>query len=204
MLKTILPILAVLLIGCESSQQSLSIRRDHSDQKFTASFDRAYFSQAIDGQLDVILLSDGAGDAAVDRPLTTRDDKSVRQVVHMRVLWQHPRGLKIDNPSSSNAMVKWHVVASPSDRLTYSGSCWTRVSIDDDEAEFDIRNASVAISQMVGQIDDPLKRASFAGDIIATRSDATVRSYLEELATLDRRDDATANLGPPARGNQTP
>ncbi len=192
--KIVIPsLLALMAVGCESSsKQALHIHRDHSDQKFTANFDRVYFSQAIDGQLDVILLADGAGDASVDRPLTTKDDQSVRQVVHMRVLWQHPRGLRIDNPSASNGMINWHVVASPSDRLTYSGSCWVRVSVDGDEAELDIRNANVAIRQMVGHIDDPLKRATIAGEVIARRSDATVRSYLEELATLARRDEATA------------
>jgi hypothetical protein len=197
-----LPIL--LALGCESSRQALDVRRDHSDQRYTAHFDRAYFSQAADGQLDVILLSDPAHNAAVDRPLAQGDRDGVRQVVHVRVIWSDPRALRLDNPSSSNAMIQWHVVAGASDRLTYAGSCWVRADVDDDEAELDIRNAVVAIRDVVGQVDDPLKRATLEGSVTATRNDGIVRTYLSELATLPVKDLQTALSGPPARAPMTP
>ena len=202
--QLILPLLATIgLAGCASSQ-SVEIKRDHSEQAFTATFDRAFYSQAVDGQLDVILIANGANDSAVDKPLATTSEKSVRQVVHLRVLWQKPRGYRIDNPSANNATITWHVVAGPNDRLTYTGAGWARVSIDDGEADLDIRNATLTIARVVGQIEDPLKRATFAGEVTAKRSDAAVRSYLDEIASYTQSDSATALSGPPARGQAIP
>jgi uncharacterized protein YcfL len=189
--------LAALLTGCSASQPSLLVQRAESDQSYNATFDRAYFAQAADGQVDVVLLSDGQGPSPeVDRPLKTSGDQTVRQVVHLRVLWSNPRGIRLDNPSASNAMVDWHIIASPRDRLTYTGSAWAKVSVDGDEATMDIRNATVVIRNVIGNCDDPLKRANLSGEVIAKRADATVRSYLDELAQFDRTDASTAQATP--------
>ncbi len=194
----------LLLTGCASTQQSLNVHREYSEEQFTATFDRAFFSKATDGQLDVILITDGPGNAAINQPLAMTRGRSVRQVVHMRVLWQSPRDTRVDNPSANNAVITWHVVASANDRLTYTGAAWARVSVDEEEADLDIRRATIAISSMTGSIDDPLKRATIDGMITARRADATVRSYLDELASLGEPSAATALTGPPARGGPIP
>jgi hypothetical protein len=110
------------------------------------------------------------------------------------VLWTNPRGIRLDNPSASNAMVTWHVIASDQDRLAYAGSAWTKVSVDGNEATLDIRNADVAIRQIVGGCEDPLKRAKLTGEVVATRADKTVKSYLDEIAGLEKSQ-ATALSG---------
>jgi hypothetical protein len=153
--------------------------------------------------MDVILLADGAGKSTVGQPLPTQAQQSVRQVVHIRVLWQKPGGVRLDNPSATNAMIDWHVIASPRDRLTYFGSCWAYADIDGNEAELDIRNATLSISQVEGAIDDPLKRASVSGFVTLRRADATVKSYLTELSALRSVPPATTP-GPPARGETVP
>jgi hypothetical protein len=160
-LKT-LPLLSLaLLAGCAAAPPSLNVQRDQSTEKFVAKFDRAYYSTASDGQVNLILIADGAGAlATIDRPLETSTASSVRQIVHVRVLWQQSRAMRLDNPSAANAAVQWHVIASPDDRITYAGSAWAALSASGDEAEFDLRNASVSIAQVVGQISDPLKRAT--------------------------------------------
>lgn len=196
-------LVGLLLCGCASDRPALQVHRAYSNDRFTATFDRAYFSQSMDGQMDVILLSDGAGQASVDQPLPTQAEQSVRQVVHVRVLWQKPGGLRLDNPSATNAMIDWHVIASPHDRLTYSGSCWAYADVDGDQAELDIRNATLSIAQVEGAMDDPLKRASVSGQITLKRADATVKSYLTELSALRPQQRVTLP-GPPARGVSTP
>ena len=178
-------VLLTLLSGCSANQPALTVQRDRSAEKFISRFDRAYFSQASDGQLNVVLITDGAGAlATIDRPLETGTTASVRQIVLLRVLWQQTRGLRLDNPSASNATVQWHVISSPDDRVTYTGSGWVQAQIDGDEAEIDLRNANVSIAQIVGNINDPLKRATLDGVLTAKRSDLAVKSYLDELADL--------------------
>jgi hypothetical protein len=200
-----LTLAAALLTGCSASQPSLLVQRAGTDTSYSANFDRAYFSQANDGQVDVVLLSDGRGPSEeVDRPLQTSADHTVRQVVHLRVLWANPRGIRLDNPSASNSMVEWHVIASPVDRLTYAGSAWAKVDIDGDEAKLDIRNASVAIRRIVGACDDPLKRANLSGTVTAKRADATVRSYLDEIVRLGENSEATAQAGSMHRSPSMP
>ncbi|HEX8339319.1 MAG TPA: hypothetical protein VF624_00270 [Tepidisphaeraceae bacterium] len=196
-------VLATLIAGCSASTgPSLMVQKAESDTAYSAQFDRAYFTQTANGQVDVVLLSDGQGPSPeVDRPLQTSTDKTVRQIVHLRVLWANPRGIRLDNPSASNAMLTWHVLASATDRVAYTGSAWTKVSVDGNEATLDIRNASVAVHKIVGGCDDPLKRASLSGEIVARRADATVRSYLNEISNLEKTE-STALL--PSRAPVTP
>lgn len=191
-------------IGCSSSGSALNVNSENSGTSYVANFNRAYFTEARDGQMDLVLLSDDLGtDATIDRPLTTRDDRRVKQIVHIRILWAPTRGLTQENPSANNAMISWHVVASPDDRLTYSGNCWARAKVDGDEATIDLERATVSISQIVGHVSDPLKRAKIDGEIVARRSDSTVRSYIDELALLSTTN-ATALSGPPTRTAPTP
>lgn len=195
---------ALSSFGCSSSGTALNVNSENTGESYVANFNRAYFTQERDGQMDLVLLSDDVGtDATIDRPLTTRGDRRVKQIVHLRILWAPTRGLTQENPSANNAMISWHVVASPNDRLTYSGNCWARAKISGDDATIDLRRATVSISQIVGHVSDPLKRAKIDGEIVARRSDSTVRSYIEELASLSASN-ATALSGPPTRSATTP
>lgn len=190
--------------GCSSSAQTVQLRRDHSDQIFLARFDRAFYTETPDGQLEVILVSDGHSESAINKPLSTASDQSVRQIVHMKVLWKKPRGYRIDNPAATNSTLTWYVIAGPDDRLIYTGSAWTRVNRDQDSVELDVRNATLTIHRIVGQIEDPLKRATFEGTLVARRSETAVRSFLEELAGYRSTDSRTVLSNPPAGKAPTP
>jgi hypothetical protein len=194
--------LTLMALGCAASGPSLEVTRE-GGEAYVANFDRAIFSRSADGQLDLILLAHGAGgEATVDRPLQTRTDRAIEQIVHVRVLWQHTRNVRLDNPSASNAMIEWHIRASPEDRVTYSGACWASIDVEGDEAEVELRRATVTISHVNGKLHDPLKRAMLEGEFVAMRSDATVQSYLEELAARHR--DRAALSGPPVRSAVNP
>ena len=195
---------AAALAGCTAASPTLLVQRAETGASYDAKFDRAYFSQSADGQIDVVLLSDGQGASpAVDRPLETSDRQTVRQVVHLRVLWSNPRGIRLDNPSASNATIDWHVIVSPKDRVSYTGAAWAKADIDGDVAELDIRNATVSISQLSGHTDDPLKRASLSGTFTARRAEATVQSYIDEIARFERSD-PTENGSPMQRAPNVP
>ncbi len=173
--------------GCASEQPSLSVRSDQTDAQYVATFDRALFTQAGDGQVDLILISGAPGkDASVELPLQANHKQSVQQVVHMRVLWAPRKSIRIDSPSASNASIDWHVIAGATDHLSYTGSCWAKVDIDGDEAEVDLRNATITVRHVTGNVTDPLKRAKLEGSFVATRADSAVRTYMSELATLDQ------------------
>lgn len=190
-------LIGLALAGCANETPSLSVRSEQTDAQYVAQFDRALFTQSSDGQVDLILLAGAPGaDAQIGSPLQARAGQSVQQVVHLRVLWAPRKSIRIDSPSASNTTVHWHVIADRNDRLTYSGACWTRVKIDGDEAEVDLRNATISISSVNGNIADPLKRARLEGKFTARRSDSAVRSYLGELATLERASPRTAMANP--------
>ncbi|MGN6504598.1 MAG: hypothetical protein ACTHM6_03445 [Tepidisphaeraceae bacterium] len=193
--------LGTLLVGgCASDDgvAQLNVHGAQSDDQYVDTFDRALFTQTRDGQVDLLLLS-GGDSFQQNQPLISSDTRAinpgVRQVVHLRVLWEPTRTIHLDSPSASNAFVDWHVIAGPNDRVTYNGSCWAMVKIDGNEASIDLRNASVSVSQVLGDAKDPLKRANLSGKFTATRSDAVVRSYLSELASLDHTT-ATAQVTP--------
>lgn len=191
--------------GCagHESAAELNVHRDSSDVDYTATFDRAMFAQSPAGQVDIILLQTSGGEPSVDHPLSSDGDHGVKQIVHMKVLWNPTRTIRLDSPSASNAFIDWHVMAGESNRVTYNGSCWAMVSTRGDTASIDLRNATVTISQIVGKMQDPLKRAQLSGVITAQRCDGVVQSYLTELAALDHKT-ATALSGPTARAQTTP
>lgn len=176
-----LPLLAALAFtGCSSDDgmARLNVRQNATDEKFVASFERAMFTQT-GGQTDVVLLSGTGQSAAADGAIA--NSNSARQVVHIKVLWQPTRTIRVDSPSAGNAMIDWQVIAGDSDRVSYAGSCWAKVSVDGDEATIDVRQANVSVKQVTGRMTDPLKHATIDGVFVAKRSDATVRSYISDL-----------------------
>lgn len=189
-----LAVIALGLTGCaaDDGMAHLSVQKSASDDQFVASFDRALFTESPGGVTDLVLLS--------GEQLPTSPDaagRAVRQVVHVRVLWNPTRTIRLDSPSAGNAMVDWTISAGDTDRVTYTGSCWARVSVDGDEADVDLREATVSVRQVKGQMADPLQRAKLSGKFVAKRSDATVRTYVEEIAASARRSE-TAALPRPA------
>lgn len=192
-LLTLTLLLAALTTGCATESPTISVRSEQNDAQYVAHFDRAIFSQATDGQVDLVLIAGAPGkDANIEMPLQASRTQAVQQVVHMRVLWAPRKSIRIDSPSASNTTVNWHVIAGSNDHLTYSGACWAKVDIDGDEAEVDLRNATITISSVSGNVADPLKRATLEGKFVATRSDSAVRTFLSELAALDQKSNSTA------------
>ena len=176
-------LLLFALTGCASTDGTarLNVRGGPDDANYTTTFDRAYFAES-GGATDLILRTgdaDGAGPA-------------VRQVVHLRVLWQPTKTIRVDSPSAANAMIEWSVVADDRDRLTYAGNCWANVSVDGNTATVDLRDAEVSVRKVVGQVNDPLRHARLAGRFTAVRSDVSVRASLDELAALDATGPAAA------------
>ena len=159
----------------DAGTASLNVRRAAGGEQFTADFERALFTDIGDGQTDLVLLSGSpsVGDAA--------GGPTVQQAVHVRVLWQPTRTIRVDSPSAGNAMVEWVVSAGDADRVVYAGSCWAKVNIDGDEATVDLREGDLTVRQRQGRVADPLQRAKLNGKFVAKRSDATVRAYVADM-----------------------
>ena len=170
-----LSLIALALTGCSSTPEtgtaSLNVRRASGGEQFTADFDRALFSNTIDGQTDLVLLRDTPAGSG----------PGVQQAVHVTVFWQPTRTIRLDSPSAGNAMIDWVVSAGDTDKIVYGGSCWARVSIDGDEAAVDLREADVTVRQRTGRLADPLTRAKLAGKFVAKRADAVVKAYVDDI-----------------------
>jgi len=193
------------LAGCshDNAAAMLDVHRDHAGVDYTAKFDRALFTQSSAGQVDVILLQGSGRDPSIDRPLSADEKGGVQQVVHVKVLWNPTRTIRLDSPSASNAFIDWHVVAGEKNRVSYTGSCWAMTDIDGDEATIDLRNATVTLSSITGNMSDPLRRASLTGKIKAKRADALVESYVAQIDQLNHKS-ATAMSEPTPRHQTMP
>ena len=185
------------LTGCASDDgmAHLNVQKLSNDEQFTTSFERALFTESPGGTTDLVLLT-GDANPAIDGAVA--GGAACRQVVHVRVLWTPTRTIRVDSPSSGNAMIDWVVSADDKNKVTYTGSCWARVSVDGDEASVDLRGATINVRQITGTMTDPLQRATLAGKFTAKRSDAVVRAYIDEMNAADHHE-ATAISNPPAR-----
>lgn len=188
------------LSGCASDDglTHLTVQKTASDEQFTTTFERALFTESGNGAVDLVLLS-GEANPAIEGAVA--GGQGVRQVVHVRVLWAPTRTIRVDSPSSGNAMIDWQISASDKDRIAYTGNCWARVNVDGDEAEVDLREATINVSHVTGNMNDPLTRAKLNGKFVAKRSDAVVRAYVEELNNAGHKT-ATALKTTPAKAVQ--
>jgi hypothetical protein len=126
-----------LPLGCVSSPQLTVTSIDHN-QSYRETFTQAYTRVDPNGDTDVVLV-DGATEKALDGHA---DPSAVRQVMHIRVVWEPTRDMKA---IVSNATVNWYVIhqGQPQDVLEYSGIAFVSMDEGDDTTTLNVRNATL-------------------------------------------------------------
>ena len=163
--------------GCASDPTlRLTSARDH--RTYSQSFDAAYAARESDGDVDVVLVDDGRGDAA---------PAPVRQVMHIRMLWNPTRDLKADHNSASNATIHWYVLGNQpetrADVLEYCGTAF--VSLDDSGGTTELTISSATLEPVAcrGGLCDPVGRSSVRGTFTAHNDRRRVEQVLGGVRT---------------------
>jgi len=163
--------------GCSSDPTlRLTSARDH--RTYTQSFTSAYAAREADGDVDVVLLDEPTSDSA---------PAPVRQVMHIRMLWNPTRDLKADHNSASNATVHWYVLGNQTqtraDVLEYSGTAF--VSLDDSggSTELTIGSATLKPAACRGAMCDPVGPSSVHGTFTARNDRRRVAQVLAGVRT---------------------
>lgn len=175
----------VAAAGCSHSQPSadLVLAPSASDVPLLAHFDRAIYSKSFDGQMDVILLGSNTRTGEVNDPSLVADS-NVSQYVHIKVLYRPKNEARGGAFATTNSRIDWIVSGGQQTRITYGGAGWARVDFSDDTADITLRDTTITRQQIVGNMADPIGTAKLDGEFTATRDDATVKSYLQQLAEL--------------------
>jgi hypothetical protein len=211
-------IAGVLAAGCSSTPAPalLALRPVAGGRGFAQRFPRAYFSQADDGDREVVLIDDGytAAPAPAAGPLQPVATTPLQQFMSFKILWSPLHGTRSDAPSATNALIDWTIRASrpgrADDYMHYQGAGFVLVDGDSQFLTLDIRNASLEPTQHSGGLSDPLGPCTISGRFTAARDDGLVQATLTDLrsfAIIDRAQTAgmtSADMpNPPAR-LQTP
>jgi hypothetical protein len=166
--------------GCASDPQ-LTLQSSRQHQTFSQQFTAAYASRDAEGNTDLVLM-----DQAAEQTLAGgRADAPVRQIMHIKVLWQPAGDMKADHMSAVNATVHWYVMgntpASAADIVEYAGTAFVSLDRDGSQIDATIQNASVRSVACRGCLCDPLGPSTLHGTIRAADSSQRVRQALASV-----------------------
>jgi hypothetical protein len=217
----LLPIFAAICGGCASNPTPkpavLSLQSAASGRSFAQKFPQAYFSQADDGDREVVLINDGYVKPVkqVEGPLQPVALVPLEQIMHFKILWNPLPGTHTDAPSTTNALIDWTITSSrpgqTGDSLRYRGAGFVQVDGGYDRLTLTIRNAMIQPTSHTGSLVDPLGNCTLNGSFTALRNDGLVHATVAQLqgepasppveasAEMD-----PANGGPPTRSPSSP
>jgi hypothetical protein len=195
------PLLPLGLVGtgCSAGRGAdLRLTSLASEATFRQQFSRAYVNKSADGCTEVVLVKGAPAETSPDARLaaaTTWGEStsvatagSVRQVMHVRVLWRPQRGTKQSHPSYTNAGLHWYVVGDSAsgtpEVLEYSGAGFVSLAEVPGGTQVTIRNATLKpVNPSATTLTDPVGPAKLTGTFLAKRSAKRVNDTLAEVKT---------------------
>ena len=166
--------------GCASDPQ-LTIHSGRQHQSFSQHFTAAYAAKDQEGNTDLVLM-----DQAAEQSLAGgRVDAPVRQIMHIKVLWQPSSQMRADHNSAVNATVHWYVLGntppSAADIVEYAGTAFVSLADDGGQMDASIQNASVRPVACRGALCDPVGPSSLHGTVRAIDSRQRVHQALASI-----------------------
>jgi hypothetical protein len=173
---------ALALVGCSSSGRSelqLSSQRDGG--RFTQSFPVGVADVQDAGDTDVVVNCQTAA--------ATPDAPPVRQVLHVRVLWQQGYRLKPSmHEVSTNAAFHWYVypagatdAAGRAQVVEYTGVGLVELTRDGDQVTVTVAGATITPTTVTDRMNDPLGPTTLAGTIVARKGRRETTAQLGDL-----------------------
>jgi hypothetical protein len=219
------PLLFLVLVlvsgGCASNAPPkpavLSLESTASGRTFAQTFPHAYFSQADDGDREIILINDGfvAAKPTSGGPLQPVAALPLQQIMHLKILWNPLPDTRTDAPSTTNAVIDWTITSArpgeTGDSLHYRGAGFVQIYGGYQRLTLTIRNATIEPTGHTGALVDPLGACRLNGTFTAMRNDGLVEATVADLhGTPEIHSvEASAELsptdgGPPPRAPSAP
>jgi len=170
--------------GCASDPPTtLTLRSLRQDRTFTQAFSAVYCWRDARGNTDFVLVDhDTQKVLEGGRPVGP-----VRQIMHIRVLWNPLREANVDQAWTSNATINWYVIgnAGPSDPqiIEYAGTAFISVEDAADGTELAVRRASLRPVAARGNLCDPVGQSSLQGTVRATADRRRTLAALADVRT---------------------
>lgn len=169
-----------LSAGCAGHAGGITLTSMRTHEKFDQGFADAYLSHNVNGDLDVVLIDSATADALAGRHPTA----PVRQILHLRVLWQPERDLKVTDAASCNASVHWYVMGGhPNGMLEYTGTAFVSTQSFSDLYRVHVQNAEVRPLPTTCGLCDPVGPSILEGAVFAHENAAIVSELLSEVST---------------------
>jgi hypothetical protein len=178
----------LLLAGCASKTPQLKVYPSEG-LPFSQRFPRGFLGVNELGDSEILLISEGTENARkqTGKILYPTNIGSVKQIVHIRLLWKPLPGARNDQPSATNATINWYVRSNmpgeENDKLDYGGAGFVAVYPDKRGAHIVIRNANLALRDQQGQLQDVFQKPSISGSFDVVRNDGVVKDVLSQLNT---------------------
>jgi len=175
----VLPIVLLTVVGCASQGgEQLTLKSQRRGQTLSQPVAGAFLARGAGGDTDLVLLDTAARQALEGG----RTDAPVREVMHIRVLWNPARDLKADHSSASNATIHWYVIGnrreSAADVLEYAGTGFVLLDEAQSGTELTIRDAAVRPVACHGKLCDPLGPCNLQGTLRVVADQQRVRQAL--------------------------
>lgn len=178
--------LSTIVGGCASSRNAqLTLRPAEGRVAYAQKFTQAYAGRTPDGSWSFVLLADDDQPAANNdaKRLEPSSQMPLRQVVHVKVLWQPMSGTGRET-SVSNAAIDWYVLsptaAGGDDLLLYQGCGHVTLDPGDHATKVTIRSGNLKPSVTHGKLADPLGAAKLSGKFVALNDNAKLQHVLSD------------------------
>jgi hypothetical protein len=183
-------ILLSSMIGCGAAQPVLSIVPMHSQQKYFEKFTQAYVAHDAAGDYEVVLIDDPLDETEVGdagQPLSPSSSATLRQILHIRLLWRPLPGAKADSPAATNASLHWYVLgattAEGTNLIHYAGTAFVAIAENGPGAQVTIHNGQLKFVERHGDLIDPLKSFKIDGKFDAVSSDTRLAEIMADVKT---------------------
>lgn len=169
-----------LSVGCAGHAGGITLTCMRTHEKFDQGFSDAYLSHNANGDLDVVLIDSATADALAGH----RSAAPVRQILHLRVLWQPERDMKITDAAACNASVHWYVMGgTPKGMLEYKGTAFVSTTSFNDLVRVTVQNAQVRPMPTSAGLQDPVGPSKLEGAVFAHEDSRIVNQLLNQVNT---------------------
>jgi hypothetical protein len=171
---------AALSTGCAGHAGGITLTSMRTHEKFDQGFADAYLSHNANGDLDVVLIDSATAEALAGH----RSTAPVRQILHLRVLWQPERDLKVTDSAACNASVHWYVMGGhPNGMLEYTGTAFVSTQSFNDLFRVHVQNAEVRPLPTTCGLCDPVGPSKLEGAVFAHENARIVNELLSQVSS---------------------
>jgi hypothetical protein len=199
LLVSVIASIAFLCPGCAQTPSILTVQSAKRNVAYSQQFGQAFASRTEDGAHEFILVADDAIRSAPREPggpLTPVAKTPLRQVVHVRVLWEPLNG--VEETVTRNASISWFVFTDTAAGTVgireYQGTAYASVdsASGGNATRVTLRHGTLKPYSSRGSLSDPIGMGKLEGTFTAIRNPNRVRELL--AATRARTAEASASV----------